>query len=74
MERAAEGTGARKDGGPPGLATGWTLGPDPSDAHVRQRTDVRSGGHRLDAHVHVLIVGDESSVMTSDGQGKRRFS
>mgnify|MGYP000906496853 CR=1 FL=1 len=76
MERAAEGTGARKDGGPPGLAIGWTLGPDPSgppglaigwtlgpdpsDAHVRQRTDVRSGGHRLDAHVHVLIVGDDS--------------
>lgn len=60
MERAAEGTAARKDGGPPGLAIGWTLGPDPSDARVRQRTDVRSGGHRLDAHVHVLIVGDDS--------------
>ena len=56
MERAAEGTVARKDGGPPGLATGWTLGPDPSDARVRQR----SGGHRLDTHVHVLIVGDDS--------------
>lgn len=60
MERAVEGTVARKDGGPPGLATGWTLGPGPSDARVRQRTDVRSGGHRLDAHVHVLIVGDDS--------------
>lgn len=60
MERAAEEPPARKDDGPPGLATGWTLGPGPLDDHVRQRTDVRSGGHRLDTHVHVLIVGDDS--------------
>ena len=60
MERAAEEPPARKGDGPPGLATGWTLGPGPLDDHVRQRTDVRSGGHRLDTHVHVLIVGDDS--------------
>ncbi len=44
----------------PGLAHGWTQGPAQGDAQVLERTDVRSGGHRVGYHIHVLVVGDNS--------------
>ena len=62
MDEAVVGSGA--NGRPrPGLAHGWTQGPMAEDATVLARTDVRGGGHRAGYPIHMLVVGDDSSIL-----------
>lgn len=58
MDEAVVGSGGARPR--PGLAHGWTRGPDAEDASVLARTDVRSGGHRAGYPIHMLVVGDDS--------------
>ena len=58
MDEAVIGSGGARPR--PGLAHGWTRGPDAEDASVLARTDVRSGGHRAGYPIHMLVVGDDS--------------
>ena len=58
MDEAVIGSGGARPR--PGLAHGWTRGPDAEDASVLARTDVRSAGHRAGYPIHMLVVGDDS--------------